>query len=249
MVKLKRRDIAAEAARRMRQDAARVGSALRVARRRRRLTQQEVAAAVGLGRSTVSAIENGRGGGHTLDTWQRLGLAVGRALRVELERDWFEPTGDAGHLGIQELVLRLGRGSGYAGTFELNTRPTDSSRSTDVALRDDRKRRLILVECWNTFADIGASVRSSTRKRAEAADFAVAIGGTRPYSVHACWVVRDTGRNRELIRRYPTVFSATFPGSSIGWVQALTTGAPPPDEPGLVWCDNGATRLIAWRRR
>jgi hypothetical protein len=44
------------------------------------------------------------------------------------------------------------------------------------------------------------------------------------------------------------VFDAKFPGSSLAWVRALTGCADPPAEPGLVWCDVGATRLFAWRR-
>jgi hypothetical protein len=63
------------------------------------------------------------------------------------------------------------------------------------------------------------------------------------------WVVRATARNRALVARYPEVFAARFPGSSARWVAALTTGALPPSQPGLVWSDVGATRLFAWRRR
>jgi hypothetical protein len=44
------------------------------------------------------------------------------------------------------------------------------------------------------------------------------------------------------------VFASRFPGSSRRWVDALTTGTPPPRETGLVWCDVGATRLSEWRR-
>ncbi len=63
------------------------------------------------------------------------------------------------------------------------------------------------------------------------------------------WVVRAAARNRALVARYPEVFAARFPGSSARWVAALTHGTEPPPEPGLVWCDVGATRLFAWRRR
>ena len=52
--------------------------------------------------------------------------------------------------------------------------------STDVGLRDDRGRRLILVECWNTIGDLGAAVRSTNRKRVEAEDLAAVLGGARP---------------------------------------------------------------------
>jgi hypothetical protein len=146
------------------------------------------------------------------------------------------------------LTLRIGRAAGYSGTFELATRPTEPWRSGDVGLASARYRRLILVECWNTIGDIGAAVRSSTRKHAELRDLAVArwgLGGT----THLLWIVRATARNRALIARYPEVFARRFPGSSRQWADALTRGTMPPDEPGLVWCDVAATRLFAWRRR
>jgi len=254
MTKLKRPELASEAVRINLEQLARLGGDLRAARIRRRPTQTQLGSRVGLARSTVSDLERGRGGGHTLDTWQRLALAVDRPMRIELRRDGREEPADAGHLAIQELVLRLGRRAGAKGTFELATRPSDPSRSTDVGLRDDRNRLLILVECWNTFGDVGAAVRSTNRKLAEAADLAVAIGGERPYRVAGCWVVRDVPRNRNLIGRYPELFASRFPGSSALWTHAL--GGPagsgqrhdPPLELGLVWCDARATRLFPWRR-
>ncbi len=256
MTKLNRSGLAAEAVRINLEQLARLGGDLRAARNRRRLTQAQLGARVGLARSTVSDLERGHGGSHTLDTWQRLALAVDRPMRIELRRDAREEPADAGHLAIQELVLRLGRGAGHKGSFELTTRPSDPSRSTDVGLRDDRRRLLILVECWNTFGDVGAAVRSTNRKLAEAADLAVAIGGEDPYRVASCWVVRDVPRNRSLLARYPELFASRFPGSSALWVRALSEPAgatvrahpQPPSELGLVWCDAQATRLFPWRR-
>ena len=64
-------------------------------------------------------------------------------------------------------------GTGIAREVELRTKPDEPWRSIDVALADDRRRRLIVIECWNVIGDIGASARSSTRKAAEAE----ALGG------------------------------------------------------------------------
>ena len=78
----------------------------------------------------------------------------------------------------------------------------------------------------------------------------MAIGGEAgAYRVAACWIVRDTRRNREILARYPEVFAAALTGSSAKWVRALTRpGATVPTEPGLVWCAGNATRVFAWRR-
>jgi transcriptional regulator with XRE-family HTH domain len=249
MPKRKRPELAAEARRRNFEQLARLGAELRTSRIRRHMTQEQLGLLAGISRPTVGAIERGFGGSHTLDTWQRLALAVDRPLHVDLGRDRLEDTADAGHLAIQELVLRLGRSAGFRGGFELPSRPHDPSRSTDMGLRDDRRRLLLLIECWNTIGDIAAAARSTNRKLVEASDLAVVIGGERPHRVAAAWVVRATRRNRELVARYPEVFAARFPGSSAGWLEALTCESEPPPGQGLVWCDIDATRLFAWRRR
>ena len=196
----------------------------------------------------ISRAERGLGGGLTLDAWQRIGIALGMPMFVSLRRDPLAETRDAPHLAIQELVLRSARKSGYGGTFELPTKPLEPARSIDVGLIDDRHRRVIVDECWNTFGDIGAAARSSDRKVAEAEAFATARWGEDDHQVGLVWTVRSTAANRALIARYPEVFAARFPGSSSGWVDALTSGSPPPKRPGLIWCDAATTRLFAWRR-
>lgn len=249
MSRRRRPELAAEARRLNREMLARLGGEVRSTRRRRKLTQVELARPVGVAQSTISVLERGLGGSLSLDLWQRVFVALGRRLDVSAGRDPLAETADAGHLAIQELVLRLGRRAGYARAFELPTRPSDPSRSTDVGLRDDKRRILVMVECWNTIGDLGAAARSTDRKLAEVAELAVVAGGERPSRVRGVWVVRATARNRALVARYPEVFGARFPGSSAGWVAALTRGAEPPPQSGLIWCDVAATRLFAWRRR
>jgi hypothetical protein len=117
----------------------------------------------------------------------------------------------------------------------------------DVGLCWDSQQRMVLVECWNTFGDVGAATRSTNRKRSELEDLAVGRWGPDA-TVGVVWVVRASARNRALLQRYPEIFASRFPGSSRGWLEALTVGAAPPEEPGLVWCDVGATRIFEWRR-
>jgi hypothetical protein len=161
-----------------------------------------------------------------------------------------EPRGpsDAGHLQMQEDLMRLARATGRLSTFELPTRPTDPSRSIDVCVRDARARVLFVEEAWNTFGDVGAAIRAAHRKAAEAADLAATIDDGQPYRVAVVWVVTATAANRELVRTYSAIFSSAFPGSSRGWVAALTGPVEPPLAPGLVWYDRGKRRLVEWRR-
>ncbi|MFI5255196.1 MAG: hypothetical protein ACHQ15_07050 [Candidatus Limnocylindrales bacterium] len=250
MARMKRPELTAEAMRRNREMLGRLGADVRTSRRRRRLTPATMGVRIGLHRSTIGLAERGHGGRLSMDAWQRIALALDRPLIVGLARDPNEEPADAGHLRIQELVLRLGRATGRTRMFELATRPSDPSASADVGVVDEPHRALLVIECWNTFGDIGAGARSTARKVAEAEQLAVVRGGDGPsYRVASVWVVRATRRNRALVARYPEVFAARFPGSSARWVEALVDGGEPPSEPGLVWCDLDCTRVFAWRRR
>ena len=226
-----------------------LGGAVKAARARRQLTQAALAGRVGLSRQAESLIERGGGAHAPVSDWFALGEALGLRLQVAYARDTTEDLADAGHLRMQELILRLGRAAGYDRGFEIPTHPGSPVRSTDVRLLDRARRRMILVECWNSFGDLGASARSSSRKLAEATALAVSLGSDEgPFQVGTCWVVRATTRNRELVGRYPHIFAAHLPGSSRRWVAALTSGSAFPEEPGFVWCDATCTRLFARRR-
>ena len=225
----------------------RLGRAVRDARKRRRLTQKQLGAKVGLSQASISRIERGKGGGLTLDGWQRIALALGIQLLVTLQRDPQQEPTDAGHLGMQELVLRLGRRNGYPRMVELKTRSAEPRRSIDVALAADQRKTLLVVECWNTFGDIGASIRSSNRKREEAGEYAAGRWGSEGRAA-LVWVVRATASNRKLVSKYPELFAAAFPGSSRAWMAALRAGAEPPEEPGLVWASVDGQRMYEWRR-
>lgn len=107
----------------------REGAKIRAARLRRRWTQRELGRRSALSQQTISQIELGDGATLSLAAWQRVALALGLALNVQLGRDVLEEPRDAGHLGIQELLLRLGRAIGLTRRFELTTKPSDPTRS------------------------------------------------------------------------------------------------------------------------
>ena len=236
---------------RARQATARLGQEARAGRRRRRLTQQALAERVGISRQRLGDLEAGRGLALPAPVWFALAEALGRYLRFEFGRDPLTELVDAGHLAIQELVIRIAKAAGWEVQFEARSRAWGSNRSIDVRLINRRLRRIVIVECWNTFGDLGAATRSSNAKVSDEEQHAVAIAGDgKAFDVGLVWVVRDTRANRELIHRYPTVFAIKLPGSSAGWVKAITdASAPLPNAPGLIWCDVNATRLVARRTR
>ena len=213
--------------------AATLGGQVREGRRAKRWTQQQLGDRVGLKQSRISKIERTGGAGAPLGTWIALGIALDRPFAGSFSRPMTPQPADAGHLGAQELILRLARANGIPGTFELPTRPSNPGRSIDVGLRDDRRRVLSVIEIWNRIDDLGQMSRDHHRKMAEAEGLAAALGRDEgPYRVAACWVLRATAANRELVRRYPTIFAANFPGSSRLWVRALAEGLESPMQPG-----------------
>ena len=96
-----------------------LGRDLRATARRRRLTQAELGRRVGLSGPRIGEIQRGQGASASLDTWVKLGKAIGRPLAVAFSReiDALE-VNDAGHLAAQELVLGLARRHGRRADFE-----------------------------------------------------------------------------------------------------------------------------------
>ena len=227
-----------------------LGQDVKRARRGLRLKQRELGLTLGVTQAWISRIELGHGQGVPLERWIALGVALGRPLAVSLSRplgQMREPT-DAGHLAMQERLLRLARETGRPARFELPSRPADPRHSIDVCVSDPRHRVLIIQEAWNTFGDIGAATRSTNRKVAEAHDLAATIDDGPPFRVASVWVVRSNATNRTLVARYPEIFRSAFPGSSRRWAAALRTGSTPPNAPGLVWLDPATGRITEWRR-
>jgi transcriptional regulator with XRE-family HTH domain len=222
-----------------------IGEAVVAARRRRGWTQSKLARDAGLSQAAISRLERGIGP-LNLETLARVARELGLPLRVELGRDALDRPADAGHLAIQELLVRLARATPGAALVELPLGPADRSLSVDVCLLRRALGELVVQEAWNRIGDVGSGLRSFDRKLSLAREAAGAFPQP-PRVVTGVWVVRATRANRELLAAYPALFAARFPGSSRAWVRALVTGAPAPREPGIVLCDVRATRLFEWR--
>lgn len=240
----KRSEAETEGRRLARIEVVKAGRELRAARQRRRLSQMVVARRAGISRSRLAEIEGGDGFHASLDHWFAIAKALGLYLRFEFGRDPQAELRDAGHLDIQELVVRLAA-PGWKPEWESRS----GRRSIDVRLEDRLRRRILIVECINTLGDLGEAMRSSDFKVREAEHRAVAMAsGGAAFEVGLVWVVRETRANRELVGRYGRLLDSRFTGSAVEWIRALLVGDPMPGPPGFVWSDLRATRLFARRR-
>jgi transcriptional regulator with XRE-family HTH domain len=224
-----------------------LGADLRRSRRQTRLTQEQVADRVGVKRARIGELERGKGASAPLALWVRLGKAVDRPFAAGFSRDLREPPEptDAGHLEAQELVLRLARRTRRVGEFELPTRSSGSAGVVDVALRDDAQRVAILVEVWNRLTDLGAASRSTSRKTLDVEEAILPVG----YRLASCWLLVDNATNRAIVRRFPEIVRARFPGSSRDWARALVDGSEPPASPGIAWVDPRSGTISELRLR
>jgi transcriptional regulator with XRE-family HTH domain len=172
-----------------------IGRGIAAARRRRGWTQDVLAERIGASQSAISRLERGV---PPLEIGElvRVARALGIAPRVELGRDPHDGPADAGHLAIQELLVRLARATAGAALVELPLGTSDRAFSVDVCVLRRRQGELILQEAWNRIGDVGAGLRSFDRKLSLAAEAAVAFPAP-PSVVTGVWVVRVTRSNRE----------------------------------------------------
>jgi transcriptional regulator with XRE-family HTH domain len=99
-----------------------LGREIRLSRQRRRILQRTLAARVGISQARLADIEAGRAAGAPAEVWFALAEALGRYLRFEFGRDPQAELADAGHLDIQELVLKVGLAGGWERVFEARSR-------------------------------------------------------------------------------------------------------------------------------
>jgi transcriptional regulator with XRE-family HTH domain len=230
--------------------AARLGRMLLDGRRRLAITQAAAAARAGLSPGTWSNLEHERDARVTLATWNRAALAVGGVLDAHIKGT--SAAGlprDSVHLRNQELLARTAAAGRWRTLPEEQIdREARTSRWADVLLH----RRLAgfdeygLIEIFDWFDDVGGSMRDWQRRLDALERYAIArMRDDMLPRTGGCWLLRATARNRRLVADHGSVFGARFAGVGTGhaWLQALTTTAPMPDRPALLWVSIDGTRL------
>lgn len=236
-----------------------LGKAPREARATAGLTQAEVGRRSGLAQTSISLMERGMAVGVSLRTWVRAASVVGVTLKAYLSQvsTAGRPT-DAVHLRIQELIARTGLQGGWSSMPELAIDDAArGSRSLDLWLERQASEgsfEVLAVEVMDWFDDVGVRFRDWDRRLERVRQLATGSrsvdgpAGVRLPIVAGCWVVRDTRRNRELVREHATLFGARFPGQGRSLLAALTGASPLPSESTLLWVDVAGERLIAAAR-
>ena len=215
--------------------AIRLGIGLRDARLTAGRTQAEIADRAGVSQGLISLIERGHGRSASIETWACIAAAVGEQFVGFLERaSGAAQPRDIEHLRRQSALIELASAGGWSALPELAVDPGSiRSRSIDVVLMREATSEAVVVEVWDWFDDVGASLRGLDAK-------VTALGPrlAAEWRIEGLFIVRDTRRNRTLVAELRPLFAARFSGSAVDWLRAL--GSPTtrlPDGHGFVWSD------------
>lgn len=239
--------------RRSRTVATRLGTALREARQAMAVEQSEVAARAGVSQPLVSYLERGLGAGTSLDAWARVAAALGEQLVAFLEHSpGADRPRDLEHLKRQSALVAIAATGGWQALPELAIDPAGPRwRSIDVALVRRATGEAVVAEIWDWFDDVGAGFRGLDIKGAALTlRLAATHHSSKPWTIRALYVVRNTRRNHSLVAELGPLFGARFRGSSGTWLRALTdAGQRLPSGDGLLWSDRAGTALRGSRLR
>jgi len=223
----------------------RIGTGLHDARLAQGLRQVDVAATAGIAQAHYSRIERGIERGASL-----LALAAcASALDVQLAGFIEAMPGaslprDIEHARRQSLLIGLAAHGGWTSMPE-SALPADRPRprSIDVLLTRPARREAAVAEIWDLLLDVGDAMRSHEAKVRETSR---RLGSD--WRVQGLLLLRQTHRNRALVRELAPLFAARYPASSIAWVAALSDPARAmPAASGFAWTSVGGDRLIAAR--
>jgi transcriptional regulator with XRE-family HTH domain len=192
----------------------RLGAAIRAVRRRRKLSQQDVAEAAGVGHSTVSLVERGHCGQLSLATVERIAATVD--VRIDLTARW--RGGDLDRLLnrrhsllAESFAARLGRAAGWVVEPEVSFAIYGERGVIDQLAWHFTTAHLLVVELKTELVDINELLGTLDRKRRLIAQIAGARGWG-PKMISVWLVVTDSSTNRRHARDHATLLRSRLPG-------------------------------------
>lgn len=202
----------------------RIGPSFRALRIRRGQRQEDVAAAAGLARATVSRVECGEVASCTVSAIDRLCQALGADLdiRVRWHGEGLDRLLDEAHAGIVNRFLRLLRERGWETAVEVTFNEYGDRGSIDVLGWFPSTRSLLIAEIKSVVADAQGTLAPLDRKERLGAK----IGRGRGWdaaTVSTVLVVRDGSTNRRRVDALGATFGAAFPVRGVAfrsWLRA-----------------------------
>jgi transcriptional regulator with XRE-family HTH domain len=193
-------------------DPVKFGLSLRALRRRRGLTQAQVAREAGVARMTVQRIERGAIDAFTGGTVRRVAVALG--ARYEQELYWrgegLDRLLDQDHAAIVEVVVRWLHAEGWTVVPEATFVLAGRRGSVDVLAFHPLTASLLIVEVKTVVADMQGLLGSFDHKL-RAATVLARAQGWRPASVSRVLVLPDDRTARRRVAQHAATLHAVLP--------------------------------------
>jgi transcriptional regulator with XRE-family HTH domain len=202
----------------------RVGLTMRAARRRRLLTQSDVARLAGVSQQAVSALERGYFSAATIGFIRRVAAPLG--ITVDLALRWNGPELgtllDARHARIvRNVVGRID--PGWQIVLEYSFNRFGDRGSVDVLAWHERARALLLVEVKSELDSLEAVLRSMDVKLRVVPSLLATERGWRSQCLGSVLVLPDESTARRSVGRMASVFDVALPTRTVGVRTWLTT--------------------------
>ncbi len=206
----------------------RAGKVLRAVRRRRGLTQADLAALAGVAQQTVSLLERGMAEAATLRIVKQVAAPLG--ITVDLTLRWNGPEldrlVDARHARVVKAVVsRLG--PQWQTVVEYTFNHFGDRGSVDVLAWHAAARIILLVEVKSELAGLESLLRSMDVKVRVVPPLLVRERGWRVKSLGSVLVLPDESTARRAVARLGPVFSVALPTRTIAVRQWLQEPAGP----------------------
>jgi transcriptional regulator with XRE-family HTH domain len=197
-------------------EALRAGKVLRIVRRRRGLTQANLAAMAGVAQQTVSLLERGKADGSTLRTIKKVAAPLG--ITVDLVLRWKGPEldrlVDARHaMLVKAVVSRLG--PDWQVVVEYTFNHYGDRGSVDVLAWHAGARMVLLVEVKTELDSLEAVLRSMDVKTRVVPALLARDRGWRGQLGGSVLVLPDDSASRRAVARLSPVFDVALPGRTM----------------------------------
>ena len=195
-----------------RMDTVAFGRGFKALRIRKRMTQDDLAAAARVSRGAIARIEGGRADRVTVETLERVARPLGARVvcRLSWNGEGLDRLLDSAHAGIVEQTVRILREAGWQVATEVSFNHFGERGSVDVLAFHEATSCLLVVEVKSWVPDVQATILTLDRKERLGAGIALARGW-EARSVARLLVIRDGRTARRRIEEHKITFGNAFP--------------------------------------
>jgi transcriptional regulator with XRE-family HTH domain len=205
-------------------DPVRVGSDVRLLRRRRGWSQRRLAADAHVSRWAVATLESGRAARVSMETASAIVAALGGHLlvRVLYRGEGLGRLRDQRHAGLVEILVALLSGLGWDVATEVSFNNYGERGSIDILAYHRLTRILLVIEVKTVVPDLGGALATFDRKARLASDIARRRGWDATL-VAKLLVLPEDRTARRRVAQHDATFTNAFPARNVevnSWLRA-----------------------------